>query len=256
MAAFDRRGVTARPLLLPEVGASPVAPVTFLCRLPSGTRAADLRRLLPLEQSGTWINRPSALLRAHDKPASLELLRGRGVPAVPTVLVERDGEVDLSELRGDRFVVKPAIGLSGHGVTPGLDRERAAACARAFAELSGRALVQPSIGGGVDRRLFVIDGRVVAAMERVPRAEDGRGNTRYGAVPRRWSSTPRDEEIAIRASAVLGLEVAGVDLLHDGGEPLVLEVNSCPGITAIEAATGVDVADALAAFGTAASTGV
>ena len=159
--------------------------------------------------------------------------------------VVRDVAGDLGGLPGDRFVVKPLRGAAGHGVTVGLDRERAVRHARAFAELTGSALVQSCLGTGLDRRLFIIDGVVVAAMERRPTAH-GRGSVLYGGDARPWQPNDAQRALGLAASAVLGLDVAAVDLLDDHGRDVALEVNACPGFAAIEAVTGLDIEGMLA----------
>jgi ribosomal protein S6--L-glutamate ligase len=206
--------------------------------------------LLPLlraEARGQpFLNPPSALAVAHDKPAALAVLEGAGLPVVPGVLVLRDQDAAaaIARLPGERFVVKTPSGASGRGVVTGLPRDAACAAAAAFADASGPVLVQPLLGGGVDRRLLVVDGRVVAGMERRP-GPTGRANLRVGAAAVAFEPGRAEVDIALRAAAVLRLHVAGVDLLADAGGPRVLEVNASPGLRGIEAATGRDVAGAI-----------
>ena len=251
LAALAACGLDADALhpaaLEPRV--APSAEGLFLCRLPSGTPPAWLLPLRLAEQAGRrFLNRPSALAVAHDKPAALAHLAQAGLPVPPTLCIVRDGPCDLSALPGERFVVKPAAGASGHGVTVGLDRATATACAAAFADASGPVLVQPQLGEGRDRRLFLVGRRLVAAMERRPAPRDGRGNLGYGAQAVALEPEAEETRLALAAADALGLDVAAVDLLVHEGRALLLEVNSAPGLLGIERATGVDVAGAIAAF--------
>jgi ribosomal protein S6--L-glutamate ligase len=218
-------------------------PASALLRLPSGVAVEDLAALCVASQDVTtrWIDPPERVSAVHDKARCLALLARAGLPVPPTVVVRRDDAPDLSELPGEAFVVKPNRGSSGRGVTVGLGREDAARRASAFAELCGPALIQPLLGGGIDRRLLVLGGQVVAAMERVPAGADGRANTVYGASARSIQPNAEECRLAIAAAEVTGLLVAGVDLLKDGDRHVLLEVNTCPGLVALGSASGVDV---------------
>jgi len=226
-------------------GQSP--PTTALLRLPSGVSPDDMSALAAAQASGEtrWIDGPAQVAAVHDKAHCLELLAGAGLAVPPTLVARRDQPLDLSPLPGDEFVVKPIRGSSGRGVTVGLSREEAGARAQAYAELCGPALVQPLLGGGLDRRLVLVGGQLVAAMERIPIADDGRGNTVYGATARRVEPRRDELSLALEAVRILGLSVAGVDLLREGDAALILEVNTCPGLAALQAATGASLGDAL-----------
>ncbi|MFT7465093.1 MAG: RimK family alpha-L-glutamate ligase, partial [Pseudohongiellaceae bacterium] len=226
-------------------GQSP--PTTALLRLPSGVSPDDLNALAVAACSGEtrWIDAPQRVAAVHDKALCLETLAAAGLPVPPTVVVRRDQALDLSTLDGESFVVKPIRGSSGRGVTVGLSRGDASLAALAYAELCGPALVQPLLGGGIDRRLVLLGGQLVGAMERVPLAEDGRGNTVYGATARRVEPSADEIRLAQNAAQCLGLSIAGVDLLNHEGSPIVLEVNTCPGLAAFVSATGIDLAGAL-----------
>ena len=236
-----------RPAELLGEARDPAARRVLVMRLPSGTPSDDLLALQGFEDQGAAIvNRPSRLLRVQDKAASLTALAAADLPVVETLVVRRDGpEPDLARLPGERFVVKPIHGASGRGVTVGLSASQALKRARAFADLSGPALVQPFLGGGIDRRAFVIEGEVVASMQRTPHASGGRGNAFQGARVEAWHPDDEERQRAVTAARVLGLDVAGVDLLADGR---ILEVNGCPGLDAIAQASGRDVAADLADF--------
>ncbi len=218
----------------------------ILCRFPSGTNPSQLLPLLPFEQAGIpFINRPSSCLRAHDKASALHTLEDSGLPVPPTIRVDRDSPANLDGLPGERFVVKPAQGSSGRGVTMNLSRTMARAAADAFADLSGPVLIQPLLGGGIDHRLLLIDGNLVAAMIRTPDESD-RGSLAYGARAQAWKPSTKAIHLAQETSRILDLDVVAVDLLEHNDGFIILEANCCPGFKGIEEATGIDAAGALA----------
>jgi ribosomal protein S6--L-glutamate ligase len=248
--ACEARGISTRvlhPAHAAALGAGD--PALILCRLPSGVPVAWTAALLTAERTGTaFLNRPSAVALTHAKPQALERLSAHGLRVPPTACVMRDGPVDLDALPGEQFVVKPVSGAAGRGVTMGLSRVQAARCAAAFAEASGPVLVQPVLGDGVDRRLFVVGDTIVAAIERRPARPGGRASLAYGGTATAWSPPAREQALGLEAARALGLDIAGVDLLRDENGPLVLEVNACPGLVGIAHATGRDVADSIAAL--------
>lgn len=239
LAAAGARAWALRPAQALAGGAD-----LWFTRLPSGTPAAELAEL-DAAISGPWLNGPEALRRCHHKGRALALLAAAGLPVPPTRLLARDGTLDLAALPGEALVVKPVTGHGGLGVQVRLPRAVAAARAAAYADLCGEVLVQTFLGEGLDRRLLLVDGRLVASMERAP-GHGGRGSMAYGARARPWTPAAAELDLGLAAVATLGLDVAAVDLLEHDGRPLILEVNACPGLAAIEAVTGVDVASALA----------
>jgi ribosomal protein S6--L-glutamate ligase len=120
----------------------------------------------------------------------------------------------------------------------------------AFRELRAEFLVQEFIkeAGGSDVRCFVIGNKVVAAMQRTAQEGEFRSNLHRGGTARITKLTPTERRTAIKAATTMGLHVAGVDLLRSSRGPLVMEVNSSPGLEGIEAATKKDIADAIIAF--------
>lgn len=273
VAAFEQRGArvtVARPAgwmgashgepAGPSTGASsgvPAgAPAIAVTRLASGTPSWETAAL-DARWPGPWLNSPSALRATHDKLATQLHLARAGLPGVPTYAVLRDEPGPAPrELSGTWWVVKPPTGLGGRGVVPRLAPEQALARARAYADLCGLALLQPWLGAGLDRRVFLVGGHVAAGMRRVPLRLDGRGNVTQGARALPWEPDPASVDLARAAAACLGLDVAGVDLLEHEGRWVVLEVNACPGLSAIEAATGRDVAGAMAELAMARAQGV
>jgi ribosomal protein S6--L-glutamate ligase len=249
LACAAARGIGLRPVAPARLVApgDRGAPALAFTRLPSGTPPWMLAPLWRAERLGLpFVNAPSALALAHDKAEALAALAAAGLRTVPTALVVRDADAvaAVAALAGESFVLKTVSGSAGRGVVVGLDRQTAARGAAAFADASGPVLVQPALGGGVDRRLFVVGGRIVACMERRPEST-GRANLRVGASAAPFEPDARETALAVQAAAALHLDVAGVDLLHDEAGPLLLEVNASPGLKGIEAVTGRDIAGAV-----------
>jgi len=251
-AGLAPRRVDVPSALPPRLDRAPErAPPARLLRLPSGTPTHEIAALLAardVEQAtpGIWLDAPEALLRSQHKARQLACLAAAGLPVPPTLLVGRDGRLPDADLPGDLLVVKPVFGAAGRGVEVALPRAEALQRASAFARHSMPVLVQPWLGGGVDHRVFLVDGECVAGMRRIPHPDDGRGNAARGASTETWAPDAARLALARRAADALGLHVAGVDMLETDAGPVLLEVNACPGFTAIEAATGVDVAGSVA----------
>jgi len=264
VSACGERGLPAHPLQPAELEAClrerpERHPAVVMLRMPSGIPADELAALhdaacAPGATRTRWLDRVDAVARAHDKVACLASLRRAGLPVPPTRVVLRDDRGELA-LEGRRFVVKPLRGASGHGVVVGLAAGEALARARAFADLTGGALVQPELGGGIDHRVFVARGKVLAGMRRLPSGPAGRANLHYGGRAEAWSPDESLLRLALAAADTLQLAIAGVDLLIHEGRPVLLEVNTCPGLVGIEAATGLDVAGALAGLALDAANG-
>jgi len=147
-------------------------------------------------------------------------------------------------LGGAPVVVKLLEGTQGRGVVLAETVKAAESVIDAFTELKADFLVQEFIkeAGGSDLRCFVIGKRVVAAMERISLPGEFRSNLHRGGSAQVTKLTPAERRNAVKAAQTMGLEVAGVDLIRSSRGPLVLEVNSSPGLRGIEEATGVNVA--------------
>ena len=249
-AGLDARVLTpARLLALDRSGfGGEGAPRAVLLRLASGGPPDELAALEALAacRPWPWFDAPARVAAAHDKAGALQRLEAAGLPVPPSVCLRRDDDLAEDDLPAGELVLKPARGSAGRGVTLGLDRAAALAHARAYVDLSGPALLQARRGDGRERRVVIVGGRVVAAMERRADPGDGRANVARGAAARAITPEAEERDLALAAAAALGLSVAGVDLLRDGDRPLVLEVNSCPGLEALEQACGPGPADALA----------
>jgi ribosomal protein S6--L-glutamate ligase len=230
------RGIDA---LVPRIGAS----ITFY-----GT--AVVRQF---EMMGVFTpNGSDAILRARDKLRTLQLLAREGIDLPTTVFGDNpDDTADLLAMLGPApHVIKLNEGAQGQGVLLAEKRSAAQGMIEAFRGLYANFLVQEFIGEakGADLRCFVVDGKVVAAMQRQAPEGDFRANLHRGGVATAVTLTTIEIETAVRAAEVMGLGIAGVDLLRSRRGPLVLEVNSSPGLEGIESASGVDVAGAIVEY--------
>ncbi|HNR92100.1 MAG TPA: 30S ribosomal protein S6--L-glutamate ligase [Dokdonella sp.] len=235
---YKGRALGGFDAVIPRIGAS----ITFY-----GT--AVLRQF---EMMGVYTpNTSDAVLRARDKLRSLQLLAREGIALPITVFGDYpDDTADLLGMLGDPpHVIKLNEGTQGQGVLLAEKRSASQGMIEAFRGLYANFLVQEFIGEakGGDLRCFVVGNRVVAAMQRQAPEGDFRANIHRGgkATPVRLSKA--ESAIALAAASTMGLSVAGVDLLRSNRGPLVLEVNSSPGLEGIEAATKCDVADAVIA---------
>jgi len=225
--------------VIPRIGAS----VTFY-----GT--AVLRQL---EMMGVFpLNESVAISRSRDKLRALQLLAREGI-GLPVTGFAHDVEntQDLIDLVGGApLVVKLLEGAQGKGVVLAETRKAAESVIDAFRELDAEFLVQEFIteAGGADIRCFVVGERVVAAMQRQAREGEFRSNLHRGGTASLTRLTPEERSTAVRAARIMGLNVAGVDVLRSHHGPVVLEVNSSPGLEGIEHATGKDIADMMIQF--------
>jgi ribosomal protein S6--L-glutamate ligase len=197
-------------------------------------------------------NESQAITRSRDKLRSMQLLAGEGVGLPVTSFAHStkdiDGVIDL--VGGAPLVVKLLEGTQGLGVVLAETKKAAESVIGAFRQLNANILVQEFIkeAGGSDIRAFVVGGRVVAAMERKAAAGEFRSNVHRGGTATKVKLTPEERAAAKRAARILGLNVAGVDLMRSNHGPVVIEVNSSPGLEGIEGASGVDVAGKVIEF--------
>jgi ribosomal protein S6--L-glutamate ligase len=222
--------------VIPRIGAS----VTFY-----GT--AVLRQF---EMMGVLaLNKSDAILRARDKLRCLQLLAQQGIGLPATVFGDNpDDTTDLLNMLGPSpHVVKLVEGSQGTGVVLAEKPSASRSVIEAFRGLYANFLVQEFVreAKGADIRCFVVGGKVVAAMKRQARPGEFRSNLHRGGSAEIVRLNAAETETAVRAAAVMGLSVAGVDLLRSRRGPLVLEVNSSPGLEGIEGATLRDVASAI-----------
>jgi ribosomal protein S6--L-glutamate ligase len=194
-----------------------------------------------------------ALLRARDKRTAAQYLAAHGLPVPDSVFTAMPENVEsMLNLLGDQFpvVIKTLNSTQGQGVILGESFTSAQSIAEAFIRLREEIMLQRFIeeAKGKDLRVFVVGGKVVATMERSAQNGEFRSNLHRGAIGRKVRITEEEEAMALRASELMGLEVAGVDILRSAKGPLILEINASPGLEGIEAATGVDIAGHIIKF--------
>ncbi|BBM01997.1 alpha-L-glutamate ligase [Microbulbifer sp. GL-2] len=195
------------------------------------------------------LNGSAAISQSRDKLFSLQLLQQSGLN-IPTSGFA-NSPVDTNELiemvGGAPLVVKLLEGTQGRGVVLAETRKAGESVINAFKSLKANLLVQEFIreAEGKDLRLFVIDGRVVASIQREAAPGEFRANIHQGGTASVVKVTSEEKRLAIKAAKVLGLKVAGVDIIRSRKGPLLLEVNSSPGLEGIESATRKDVAGAM-----------
>lgn len=233
---FRDRPLSAYDAVIPRIGASLS---TF------GT--AVLRQF---EDEGVWsLSSSDAICRARDKLWSMQILSRSGV-AVPHTAFTRDraGIAEaIARVGGAPVILKLLAGTQGIGVVLAETHPAAAAIVETLHSVQEHVLIQRFVkeSGGRDVRAFVVGEQVVAAIERRAAGGEFRANLHRGGRASALELSPAFERAALRASQVLGLQVAGVDLVQGPDGPLVIDVNASPGLEGVEAATGVDVARAI-----------
>jgi len=147
-------------------------------------------------------------------------------------------------------VIKLLEGTQGIGVVLGETHAAAASIIQAFGGLKSNILVQEFLkeANGEDIRCLVVDGKVVAAMKRTGKEGDFRSNLHQGGAAESIRITPTERQTAVSAAKIMGLNLCGVDLLRSNHGPVVMEVNSSPGLEGVEKATGIDVAGKIIEF--------
>lgn len=188
-----------------------------------------------------------ALLRARDKRSALQYLAGHGLPVPDSVFTGHPDNVEpCLRVLGHQYpvVIKTLNGTQGQGVILGESAAATQSVSEALIRLREEILLQRFISEaeGKDIRVFILGGKVVAAMERIAQEGEFRSNLHRGATSRKVKVTPAESEIALEATRLMGLKVAGVDILRSSAGPLILEVNASPGLEGIEGTTGVDIA--------------
>ncbi|SFG65594.1 30S ribosomal protein S6--L-glutamate ligase [Neptunomonas qingdaonensis] len=219
--------------IIPRIGAS----VTFY-------GCAVLRQF---EMMGVYpVNESVAITRSRDKLRSMQLLSRKSIGMPVTGFASKPDDIkDLLDMVGGApVVIKLLEGTQGIGVVLAETRKAAESVLEAFMGLKANIMVQEFIkeAGGADIRCFVIGDKVIAAMKRQGAEGEFRSNLHRGGNASLIRITPEERKTAVTAAKAMGLSVAGVDLLRSSRGPLVMEVNSSPGLEGIEAATGKDVA--------------
>ncbi len=192
------------------------------------------------------LNSASAITQSRDKLYSLQLLLNHGVEIPTTGFANSPLDTDdlIKMVGGSPLIVKLLEGTQGKGVVLAETKKAAESVINAFKSLNANILVQEFIkeANGKDIRCFVIDGKVVAAIERVAAPGEFRANIHMGGTASIIKPTAEEKKIAIKATKAMDLKVAGVDIIRSSKGPLLLEVNSSPGLEGIEGATNKDIA--------------
>lgn len=226
--------------IIPRIGAS----VTFY-----GTavvRQFELMGAFPAVES-------QAIVRSRDKLRSLQILSkaGLGMPKTAFTNFSKGGEKTLIErVGGAPLIIKLLEGTQGLGVVLAETKKAGQSVIEAFHGLKARIIVQEFIkeAKGADIRAFVVNGKVVGAMKRQGAEGEFRSNLHRGGKATVIRLSKAERAAALGAAKALGLDIAGVDMLQSERGPLILEVNSSPGLEGIEKATGVNIAGEIVKF--------
>ena len=197
-------------------------------------------------------NESQAISRSRDKLRSMQLLAraGIGLPVTAFAHSPKDVQGLIRVVGGAPLVIKLLEGTQGIGVVLAENHKAAESVIEAFRGLDANILVQEFIkeAGGADIRCFIVGERVVASMKRQGAPGEFRSNLHRGGTAEKIKLTPEERAAAVRAAKTMGLRVAGVDIIRSSHGPLVLEVNSSPGLEGIEESTEVDVASKIIQF--------
>ncbi len=197
-------------------------------------------------------NKSEAITKSRDKLHTLQILSQYGLDVPVTSFANTSYETkDLINIVGGApLVVKLLEGTKGVGVVLAETGKAAESVINAFRSLKADILVQQYIkeSKGQDIRCFVIGDKVVASMQRIAQDGEFRANIHLGAIAKAIEITEQEREMAINAAKIIGLEVAGVDMVRSNNGPKILEINSAPGLEGIEGATGVDIAAKMIEF--------
>jgi len=236
---FKGKPIEGVEAVIPRIGAS----VSFY-----GT--AVVRQF---EMMGVYsVNESVAITRSRDKLRALQLLSRRGIGLPVTGFANSPGDTEdlLKFVGGAPVVIKLLEGTQGVGVVLAETNKAAESVIEAFSGLKANFMVQEYIkeAGGADIRCLVIGDKVVASMKRQGKEGEFRSNLHRGGSATLIKITPEERSTAVRSAKVMGLNVAGVDLLRSNHGPVVMEVNSSPGLEGIETATKKDIAAMIIQF--------
>lgn len=233
MVWYNGRQLDYFDAIIPRIGAS----VTFYGA--AVVRQFEMMKVFTAVES-------QALIRSRDKLRSMQILSRAGLGLPKTIFMDysRDTEGVVEAVGGAPVVIKLLEGTQGLGVVLAENPKAAQSVIEAFHGVKARIIVQEFIkeAKGADIRAFVVDGEVVGAMRRQARDGEFRSNLHRGGVATVVKLNRHEKHSAVTAAKKLGLGVAGVDMLPSKRGPLIIEVNSSPGLEGIEGATKVDIA--------------
>lgn len=220
--------------IIPRIGAS----VTFY--------GSSMIRQFEMKKVFTTLS-SLALVRSRDKLRAMQILARHHVGIPRTAFAKYPSDIDnmIMAVGGTPLIVKLLEGTQGLGVVLAETKKAAKSVIEAFYGLDANILVQEFIAeaNGADIRAFVVDGKVVAAFKRQGKEGEFRSNLHRGGSGTLIKLSKAEKDMAVKAAKALGLSIAGVDMLQSKRGPLILEVNSSPGLEGVERATGIDVAD-------------
>jgi ribosomal protein S6--L-glutamate ligase len=246
---FDIRVSRRNPELFYQ--GQPVGPVdAVIPRIGASVTFFGLAVVRQFEMMGVYcVNESQAIARSRDKLRCLQILSRHDIGLPPTVYTRQAEHVPdcIERVEGLPVVVKLIEGTQGIGVVLAETASTASSVIDAFHGLDQNILIQKFIpeGRGVDIRALVVGRKVVAAMKRKAGNGEFRTNLHRGGTAQKVRLSAEYRKTALAAARVLGLRVAGVDLIESKDGPMVIEVNSSPGLEGIQKTTGVDVADAI-----------
>ncbi len=233
---YRSRVLSTYDAIIPRIGAS----ITFF----------GLAVVRQFEQMGVYsANESIAISRSRDKLRSMQILSRHDIGIPPTTFVrdKRDVLRAIERVGGAPVIIKLLEGTQGVGVILADSVKIAQAIVETLHSANQNVLIQKFVSEskGRDIRAFVVGDRVVAAMRRVAQGDEFRSNVHRGGAAEAVQLDPEYERTAIRAAQIMGLRIAGVDMLESSEGPQIMEVNSSPGLEGIERATGIDVAGAI-----------
>jgi ribosomal protein S6--L-glutamate ligase len=249
---FDIRVSTQNPELFYQ--SRPVGPIdAVIPRIGASITFFGLAVVRQLEMMGVYcVNESQAIARSRDKLRCLQILCRHDIGVPPTVYTRQADHVPacIDRVDGPPVVVKLLQGTQGIGVVLAESAAAAGSVIEAFHGLDQNILIQKFIreANGSDIRALVVGRKVVAAMRRQAVAGEFRSNMHRGGSARAMRLPPEYRKTALAAARVLGLRVAGVDMIESREGPMIMEVNSSPGLEGIEKATGVDAAGAIVQY--------
>lgn len=225
--------------VIPRIGAS----ITFY-------GAAVLRQF---EMMGVFATNESiAITRSRDKLRAIQLLSRRGVGVPTTGFAHSPDQIDdlIQMVGGTPLIIKLLEGTQGVGVVLAETNNAARSVIEAFLNLKAHFIVQEYIkeAGGSDIRCFVLNDEVIACMQRNAKPGEFRSNLHRGGYAKLIKITDEERQMAVRVTKIMGLNIAGVDIIRSNRGPLIIEVNSSPGLAGIESASKIDIATKIIMF--------
>ncbi|MBC8112450.1 MAG: 30S ribosomal protein S6--L-glutamate ligase [Verrucomicrobia bacterium] len=239
MVYYNDKPITGIDAIIPRIGSSVTQYGTAI------VRQFEMMQVFSAVKS-------LAILRSRDKLRSLQILSKAGVGLPKTAFANHPKDIDnvINQVGGTPVIIKLLEGTQGIGVMLADTRKAAKSIIEAFYGLKADILIQEFIdeAKGADIRAFVINGKVIGAMKRQGIEGEFRSNLHRGGAGKMIKLTRQERETALAAAEAMGLAIAGVDMLQSSRGPLVMEVNSSPGLEGIEGATKTDIAGKIIDF--------